>query len=97
MTDFENETSVIHSFGVVPPLSMEEFEKFYWFAWDKGIALACEVDHENGPNVPFVAVLYGNWRLIEKELKRLGREFHKPVAARVSSAIAEVIPWRSAS
>lgn len=93
MTDSKNETMMIHTFSVAPPLSMEESEKLFWFAWEKGIGLACQVDHENGPTVPFVAVLYGNWRLIEKELKRLGREFHKPVAGRVSSAIADVIPW----
>ena len=97
MTHSKSRTMIIHSFSVLPPLSMEELEKLYWFARERGIGLACEVDNENGTTVRFVAVLYGNWRLIEKELKRLGREFYEPVTALVSSAIAEVIPWRSAS
>ena len=89
MAKSKNQTPVIHSFTVVPPLSMEEFEKLFWFAWEKGIGLACQVDHENGPTVPLVMVLYGDWRLVEKELKRLGRDSHEPVATRFNSATGE--------
>ncbi len=94
MTYSKNETIVIHSFSVVPPLSMEEFEQLSSFAWEKGIGLACQVDHENGPTVPLVMVLYGDWRLVEKELKRLGRDLHEPAAVRFDSTTGEVVALR---
>ncbi len=81
---------VIHSFGVVPPLSIAEGEQLYRFAKEKGIELALEPGMENGRPVTLLMVL-GDWRLVERELKRLGREFYEPTTLGKYSATAEAI------
>ena len=91
MTHFNNQTPVIHSFGVVPPLSTAEAERLFRFAWEKGIGLALKPGMENGRPVTFLIVLYGDWRMVEEELERLGREFYEPTSLDKYSPPGETI------
>ncbi len=88
MIHFKNETPMIHSFGVVPPLSIAEAARLFRFAWKKKIGLGLELDYENGPHVTCVIVLYGDSRLVAEELSRLGRE---PTTLGKYSATGETI------
>ena len=84
MTNPENETIVIHTFTVVPPLSAEEFERLYRFVRKNKMELVMWSDTEDGHDVTFLIVPDRAW-LVEKELKRMGRQFHEPPAVRFDS------------
>ena len=85
MTDFENETSVIHSFSVIPPLSRAEVNQLARLT-EKEIELVLHPGTENGLPVTFLVVLSGDWRLVETALRRLGRDFYEPELIGVNAA-----------
>ena len=86
MTPSRKKLIKVHTYSPLPPLSFDEFCTLWSVVSKKEILLACEIDHENSPTVPHLTVLDGNWRLVEQELKRMGRDFNKPVPYRLNSA-----------
>jgi len=79
MTPSRKKLIKVHTFSPLPPLSLDELYTLWSVVSKKEILLACEIDRENGPTVPHLTVLDGNWRLVEQELKRMGRDFNEPV------------------
>ena len=76
----------VHTFSPLPPLSFDEFCRLWSVVSKKEILLACKIDRENGATVPHLTVLDGNWRLVERELKRMGRDFNERVVSLKKSA-----------
>ena len=74
----KKETIGVHTFTPLPPLSLPEFERLERLAKQNDTEVVGAGAVENGPYVRLVLV-DGNWRLVEQEMKRMGRDFYEPV------------------
>ena len=79
MTHSGKNTINLHTFTPLPPLSIPEFERLERLAKQNDTEVVGAGAVENGPYVRLVIVLDGNWRLVEQEMKRMGRDFNESV------------------
>ena len=75
----KKKTIKIESFSPLPPLSVDEFNRLERLAKQNHTTVLGVGVVENGPHVRLVLVLDGNWRLVEQEMKRMGRDFNESV------------------
>lgn len=75
----KKKTIKVHTFSPLPPLSLGEFKRLERLAGENDTVVAGAVVPEHGPYILLVAVLHGDWRLVEQELKRMGRDFNERV------------------
>ncbi len=89
MTQLKKKTINLHSFSPLPPLSFDEFERLERLARQNDTEIIGAGAVENGPYVRLV-VVDGNWRLVEQEMKRMGRDFNESVPLWLGSDDAEL-------
>ena len=90
MKHSKKKTITIESFSPLPPLSFDEFKRLERLARQNHTTVLGAGSVENGPYVRLVIVLDGNWRLIEQEMRRMGREFNEPFPYWLGSDDAEL-------
>ena len=90
MTYANKKTIKVHTFSPLPPLSIDDFKQLERFAGENNTEVAGAFVPEDGPYICLVAVLYGNWHLVEQEMKRMGRDFNESVPYWLNSATGEV-------
>lgn len=75
----KKQPSPFRTFTPLPPLSIDEFKRLERFARQNDTGVLGAAVPEDGPYIRLVVVVDGHWRLVEQELKRMGRDFNESV------------------